>query len=302
MRMQRASNSRISLFKSCRRAYFLRYIEGLEPMKTASNLQIGRLVHEGIAGIYRYSFMGEPPQIEPILTEAVGPEMFAKMGPEELDDFWLAVSIVKHWHQGADPSLVNAVIFEGDRLAIEWSFEVPCGHARRFIGIWDGIVRYDGEWWVLEHKTTAGMDSKYLDKLLRDEQATGYVYAAAKLLDIPIAGILYNIIEKPRLRIKAKETHEEFRTRRDEWYEEGYHSDDTPRFHIQRVYRTQDQLDEYEAQLADVMADMRRTERDGAFYPSPASCAGSFYSCQFASLCPLDTPEAREGLYTRRER
>lgn len=46
------SVSRIKLFKSCRRAYELKYIEGLEPVEKAEALQTGLSYHEKIEQLY----------------------------------------------------------------------------------------------------------------------------------------------------------------------------------------------------------------------------------------------------------
>ena len=47
----RISISKISLFKSCRRAYELKYIEGLEPIRKSEALQIGTNYHEKLERI-----------------------------------------------------------------------------------------------------------------------------------------------------------------------------------------------------------------------------------------------------------
>lgn len=47
------SISRINLFKSCRRAYQLKYIEGLRPVETADALEIGKNYHEKLETLYK---------------------------------------------------------------------------------------------------------------------------------------------------------------------------------------------------------------------------------------------------------
>lgn len=50
-RVMRISISKINLFKSCRRAYELKYIEGLEPIQKADALQVGINFHEKLERI-----------------------------------------------------------------------------------------------------------------------------------------------------------------------------------------------------------------------------------------------------------
>lgn len=265
--IQRVSNSRIGKFKACRRAYFLRYIEGLEPQSVSPALSLGRMVHGGIARLLKPSLA-----VEEVSDSA---------------DASLAACMVQAWSK-AWPALPEI-------LAVEEPFEVRVGKGRRFIGVWDAVIRDAERIWVLEHKTTTGYDGKYLDNLLRDEQATGYVYAARERFGATVAGVIYTIIEKPSIRLKKEETPEEFDKRRAAWYAEE------ERVHVQRVYRTAEHLAAWKEDTDRVMADMRRAEREGAFYPSPSACAGSYFGCEYAGLCPLDTPEAREGLFIHRE-
>lgn len=51
--MIRLSISKIKLFKACRRAYELKYIEGLEPVKKADALETGSNYHELIETLYK---------------------------------------------------------------------------------------------------------------------------------------------------------------------------------------------------------------------------------------------------------
>lgn len=49
----RLSISRIKLFKACRRAYELKYIEGLEPVSNADSLEIGKTYHSKLEELYK---------------------------------------------------------------------------------------------------------------------------------------------------------------------------------------------------------------------------------------------------------
>lgn len=53
MKTDYLSISQIKLFKACRRAYELKYIEGLEPVEKASALQTGIGYHEKLEQLYR---------------------------------------------------------------------------------------------------------------------------------------------------------------------------------------------------------------------------------------------------------
>lgn len=64
----------------------------------------------------------------------------------------------------------------------------------------DAIVEVAGDLWILEHKTATQLKAEHT---LRDQQISSYVLAARKL-DVPVKGVIYNIIrkavpEKPRV-------------------------------------------------------------------------------------------------------
>lgn len=48
-----SSISRLKLFKACRRAYYFKYVEGLEPVQKAEALEIGTKYHELIEALYK---------------------------------------------------------------------------------------------------------------------------------------------------------------------------------------------------------------------------------------------------------
>ena len=49
----KASITKIRAFKSCRRAYELRYIEGLKPVEVSDALETGRSYHEKLEELYK---------------------------------------------------------------------------------------------------------------------------------------------------------------------------------------------------------------------------------------------------------
>ena len=63
----------------------------------------------------------------------------------------------------------------------------------------DGIVRIGGDYFILEHKTAAQLDSDYLERLWTDFQITIYAYYIEQTMGIPITGILYNVLVKAKL-------------------------------------------------------------------------------------------------------
>lgn len=89
-------------------------------------------------------------------------------------------------------------------VVLEQGFEIPLPtpdgtpHPTATLGgRFDGIVRHipTDTYWIWETKTTRSV-SELTRSLVNDEQCGVYAYAASKIFDKPIAGILYNIVRK----------------------------------------------------------------------------------------------------------
>lgn len=299
--IQRVSASKLACWKECKRKYFFRYIENLRPQKTGTALRVGSAVHAGIE--YLLQNIGKPWDRDKVFesmilgfTEGINliSDVVSYIPPEDMIELMKAVEAVESWFH-YDPL---GVLDPKPNIALirtEGEFCVNAGYARRAIGFYDALIEINHELWLIEHKTTSRLDAKYFQNLLRDEQASMYIYAARKE-GFEVQGVLYNIIQKPLLRLRKNEISEDFIKRIREWYAEEN------RFVPHRVLRNSNQMAEFERDLVATMADMRRAERSGNFYRSPSVCKGSFFGCEFESICLEDTPEAREGLFTERSK
>lgn len=137
----RMSNSRIQCFKSCRRAYQLRYIEEVEPIKSTEALQRGKSYHEKVEAILNgQDFEWDDPK-----TDA------------------MAIAFIKY--------ILPKV---GEVRSVEEWFDIPLGKDS-IIGRCDGILA-DGR--IIEHKTTSmSLDDSYIFGLQNDEQILTYMWA-----------------------------------------------------------------------------------------------------------------------------
>ena len=140
--MIKLSNSAIQTFKSCRRAYELRYVMGVTPITTADALQRGRGSHSKIEAILKgESYDFTDPKIDAMSAAFLG--HIAPRLPE--------VKAVEEW------------------------FEKPLPNSNIIVGRCDGILP-DGR--ILEHKTTsAQLDEAYIAGLQNDEQILTYMWA-----------------------------------------------------------------------------------------------------------------------------
>ena len=137
----RVSASKVRLFKSCRRAYELRYIEGLIPVETPSALETGKSYHSRIEELYQ--------------TGAVDDSDFSK-----------ASAMAKAYEKYMYPKLKMKAVEEW------FSYELPHNHL--VVGRVDGIAENG---YLVEHKTTSSNLDEYEYGLEWDEQIPCYMLA-----------------------------------------------------------------------------------------------------------------------------
>lgn len=271
------SASRIRCFKECRRKYWFRYVEKLEPVTKALPLVLGKAVHTGLEILDKGKSLEEA-KAAIMLQYEDWPEEDAGILPDH------ALSIVEGYHEYVKP--------DWKTLDLESRFEVSCGKGRRLIGYFDGIIERNGHTYILERKTARTVDENYLHNLLWDEQASIYAYAASEL-GLEIKGILYDIIQKASIRQKKNEIETAFVKRLQEWYK------DPSRYTRHLVTRNNSQLEALANDVRDVALDITVTEREQRWYRNPAAC--QIFGCPFRSICLEDTPEARTEFQTKEE-
>lgn len=137
----KASISRVRLFKSCRRAYEFRYVEGLEPIETADALETGKSYHSKLEELY-------------------------KTGMFDDSDLSKASAMAKAYEKYIYPYVKVK--------DVEQPFEFNLCPEHSLIGVVDGIAE-DGS--IVEHKTTSADLDGYEFDLEWDEQIPCYMLA-----------------------------------------------------------------------------------------------------------------------------
>ena len=177
----RFSISQIKNFKACRRSYYFRYVEGLEPIEKAEALQTGTNYHELIEWLNDHgSFDGceESYSKEQAMATAYEKYIYPKVKVKSAED-WVTY---------------------------------PLTSEHQLFGRVDGIAE-DGR--LVEHKTTSmEITEAYEYNLQWDEQMLAY------MLMTGAREIYYTVCRKPTIRQKKGESDEEFFNRMVEWYDE----------------------------------------------------------------------------------
>lgn len=136
--MIQLSISKLKLFKACRRAYELKYLEGLEPVETADALKVGLGYHSRLESIYKGEAVEADYSKEAAMTEAYRKYILPQI-PKVTPEIW----VEKEFDWGVLRGRVDGASPDGA---------------------------------LVEHKTTSLSPEEYLFNLQLDEQILAYMY------------------------------------------------------------------------------------------------------------------------------
>ena len=309
-----------SLFRNCRKAADWRYVQHVVPNERDGNLNYGSLIHDCLETWHRYR------NLEQVLS------LINQRCPDRAHDERQR----RDWHL-ATAMMTGYVNRYSDEefevVELEKVFQGPIVNpetgaaSRSFVlsGKVDGIVKIGTEYFVLEHKTAAMLDSSYLERLWTDFQITLYAYYVEQTLGFPITGIVYNVLVKAKLQQSAGETEEEFEARRAELLAKSKtgkssakrrtpESDeefqarlaekyaDPEMFHREKLYLSRDRFEILRAELWELTQAFLDARRRGVFYQNTSHCFQYQRPCPYFALCRSNgNPNVLENFYQRVE-
>jgi hypothetical protein len=307
-------------FRNCRKAAELRYLQHLVPLERDRHLHFGSLVHECLELWHGQRDLAR-------VLDLIDRRCAARAQDEDQKRDWhLATAMMRAYAERYAQDDFEVV-------ALEHVFEGPivnpatgaASRSFRLAGKVDGIVRIDGEYFILEHKTASQIDSDYLERLWTDFQITLYAHYVEQTLGIPITGILYNVLVKARLQQSRGETEEEFEARRAELLAKSKTGRTTARrrepesdedfqrrlaekyadpamFHRERLYLSRDRFDVLRAELWELTQAFLDARRRGVFYQNTSFCFNYQRPCPYFALCRSNgNPNVIENFYQRAE-
>jgi len=319
---QEITYSALAQFRNCRRAFELRNIQQLVPVQKEESHAFGTLIHGALELWHRDR------ELESVLAwiDAQFPNRIADADQK------------RNWHFARAMMCGYAMCYpqeDFDIVALEQQFSGPIvnpdtGAASRsfaLAGKVDAIVRTreTGEYFVLEHKTASVIDGNYLDKLWMDFQITIYAHYVEQTMGIPIAGILYNILVKTKIKQAEGETEEEFEIRRADLLAKSKTGKTTAKrqlpepypefagrlaekyrephmFHRETLYLSRDRFNILRAELWELTKSLLEARRRGMYYQNTSQCFAWNRPCAYLPLCKGGAnPVLIENLYQKAE-
>ncbi len=266
-----------SMFRSCQKKFYWRYIRHLKPVKKSSALNLGNILHEGFDFFHKGA---SDLEVYQYIADRFNEEMKKEEIADQEDLLIGKYTALGMW--------LNCP-FKNDKYEAEASeevFEVTLTPEIKLVGKVDGRIKQAGNWWVRELKTTGMRPRQFEGRCQTSGQSTGYVYGLTKK-GFPIQGIKYEYILKPILRKGMRETADSFGRRIMDDYK------NRPKFYFNQyqTYRTPTDLRHFECDMILLANDILRTIEKDTFYRNVDQCWNFNQECEYAKICFAEVPD-----------
>ena len=248
-------------FQRCRRFYYWRHIRNLAPKVPGSALVFGGAIHTALDVYYLDG-----------LVKAIA--TFRETYKDREDD------VLRTVENGVKALKWYAKVYSKEPFTIlgkpEAGFVFPIGEIM-WGGRMDLPIEWDGQLWIVEHKTTSRLDVNYFKQFALDKQLTGYTIGAEEFFGRECRGCIINVIEvwkdliRPTPKSKLPEDH----------------------FVRDPVMRSTRLKDRFKENVQKIVRDILWCEENDEFYEAEKKdvCFSYNYDCPYRCLCEYGEDE-----------
>lgn len=278
------TSTSITTFQTCPRKYYWGYVEKLEanrekalPLRFGSQYHVCMEIWHGTRNLSLVHKAMEASTLPPVENLQLLAMIGGYVAKYPIEDF-----IVLELEKQFEAKIRNP---RTNRLSKRF----------RMKGKVDGIVEAQGSGRVLEHKTTSVFGGTYLERLWADFQTMLYSYYLY-LDGYKITGVIYNIAQKPGIRLKKTETLEEYGERLIEVYK------NPDMFHREELVFDYRDFRRLTIDVWDILQNILWCEKNGTWPHNTGSCFKWNSACAFYDICKSnDNPLVVENDYRVRE-
>ena len=307
-------------FQSCHKAYFNRYKNNLVPLQQNETLFLGSVIHDCLELWHQRD--NDLTIFYEINTRIDNAYSHREMDEKQKRDWHLAKAMMSGY--------INQYPSEDFRIIdTELEFSVPiinpnthrASRSFELMGKVDALVMLNNEYYIMEHKTAALITGDYIEKLPMDFQINLYAMAVSRYKNISIAGVIYNVIQKSKIRQKLGETEQQFELRKQELIQKSKTGktsakrqlpesdvqfqlrlekvyDNPTMYHREILYFSQSDIDRTQTQLWEITQEILNTNRRGIWSQNTDNCFKYNRPCMYFPLCRShDNPNIKDNFF-----
>lgn len=293
------SFSAISTFMDCRRKYWWSYVKRYEPIVFAPQFITGNCVHFGLYQLYDKNpkavrdtlkiFDNEKQKLRDKLSLDTKQE--SDLNQEE---YMIRGMLEAYAHKYRNH--IKKVKHITNELKLKYKID---RHTKLTIKM-DNIVLLNNRRHVHEIKTTKTLTPDYVKNIKNDMQTAIYFHGHNRCMPKSerLRGIMYDVIRKPSIRKKKKESTQQFLKRLADYYDGPNENELFYMEVIERPLLTDDRVFDV---IEHVVDDMRNCATEDDFYPNDRHCY-VYKRCHFYDICHYGENAATRAKFRVREK
>jgi len=228
------SYSSMSGFRKCPRYYYWKYIRRLEKPTLKVPYIVGRIMHHGIQTLFSKPEKAESElkkkyKVEVQRARVEFPQMEAYHEEDLAKQEYVTVGMLQAFRV-----YYRKFLDATKHIATEKAIKYELNKRVTVVGVIDNIIQNQGRRWIYELKNLKSLNMDKVKSIQTDPQSSLYleVYNRTVKKADALDGIVYQIIRKPSIRQKKKESRGEYLRRLQDWYQD---QTEGAKFHLERL-------------------------------------------------------------------
>lgn len=273
------SHSKASRARQCWKKYDFRYNKHLKPKSKHPKMFLGKIYHKALHLHNSGAYQSE-------VLDYINDEYNSLISEAEFVD-QESLLLDKYTCVGMYLSYPWKELTQWEELYPEEEFEVELTDEVQYRGRVDKLVKWNGHWWLWEYKTTGLYEKAFQQRCDVSPQCAGNIWAVAKERELPIAGMIFDGVRRPKLRKRKSEDTDEFGERIQQNY-----LDRAEFYHLRYpVYKQPKDIDLWYADTCQLASDILTREETGEWYRNTESCYRFFSECPYKKICMSSEPD-----------
>lgn len=294
------SHSSMNAFRKCPRFYYWKYIRRLEKRTFKLPFIVGRIMHHGIQMLLRKPEDAEKEISAKFKEEAKKARKEFLLSPIQEDDL-AAQEYAVIGMLNAFRNHYSQFLKKTEHVMTEKSLRYELNKKVVIVGKIDSILLNQDLRWMWELKNLKSLDMDRIKGIKTDPQSALYrtVHNLTVKKSERLDGILYQIIRKPQIRQKNKESRREFLERLQDWYSS---SEGGMKFHLERTKGSFIQGDAVINMVTKVSEQILACKKQEDYFQDSSRCVSEWDYCAYYGVCHGEDKKKEEKLLTIRKK